>query len=57
METVLKYAVVCYMLVEPEDEEELYDTLNEAVECKQQCKFMQPENIYQIVPVEVEVIE
>lgn len=55
METVLKYAVVCYMLVEPEDEEELYDTLNEAVECKQQCKFMQPENIYQIVPVEVEV--
>ena len=50
---MIKYAVVCYMMVECE-EDDLYDTLNEAVECKQHCKFMQPENIYQIVPVELE---
>jgi hypothetical protein len=52
METVLKYAVVCYMLVESE-EDDLYDNLNDAVECKQSCQLMQPENIYKIVPVEV----
>jgi hypothetical protein len=50
---MIKYSVRCWIPVECEDDE-LYDTLNEAVECKQQCKLMQPENHYQIIAVEVE---
>ena len=57
MKTDKKYMVVCYMRIAPEDTESDMLTYEQAMKELDHCRYLQPENMYQIESIDPDELE